>query len=55
VRETTVGGFETLNGDKTHGLISTTRSLQNKQKLLIHTLSFSSVFLSYFSHTLIIA
>jgi hypothetical protein len=41
VGETTGGGFETLRGDKTHGFISITRSLQNKQKLLIHTLSLS--------------
>jgi hypothetical protein len=41
VGETTGGGFETLRGDKTHGFISTTRSLQNKQKLLVHILSLS--------------
>jgi hypothetical protein len=51
VGEITGGGFETLRGDKTHYFISTTRSLQNKQKLLIHTLSFSVVFLSYLSHS----
>jgi len=41
VGETTGGGFETLRGDKTHCFISTTISLQTKQKLLKHTLSFS--------------
>jgi len=41
VGETIGGGFETLRGDKTHGFISTTRSLQNKQKLLVHILSLS--------------
>jgi len=42
VGETTGGGFETLRGDKTHGFILITRSLKNKQKLLIHALSFFS-------------
>jgi len=42
VGETTGGGFETLKGDKTHCFISTTGSLQNKQKLLIHALCFLS-------------
>jgi hypothetical protein len=52
VGETIGGGFETLRGDKTHGFISTTRSLQNKQKLLIHALSFlSSISILSLPHT----
>jgi len=39
VEETTGGGFETLGGDKTHGFISTIKSLQKLNKSSIHTLS----------------
>jgi len=49
VGETTCGGFETLGGDKTHCFISRTNSLQQLEKLTIHTLSFSLVFLSTLS------
>jgi hypothetical protein len=49
VGETTGGGFETLGGDKTHCFISRTNSLQQLEKLTIHTLSFSLVFLSTLS------
>jgi hypothetical protein len=44
VGKTTGGGFETLGGDKTHCFISRTRSLQQLEKLTIHTLSFSLSF-----------
>jgi hypothetical protein len=59
VGKSTGGGFETLKGNKTHYFISTTKALQNKQKLNTRPLSFSSVsffsLLYYLSHTLIIA
>ena len=44
VGETTGGGFETLGRDKTHCFISRTKSLQQLEKLTIHTLSFSLFF-----------
>jgi hypothetical protein len=37
VEEITDGGFETLGGDKTHGFISTIKSLQRLNKSSIHT------------------
>jgi hypothetical protein len=37
VGETIGGGFETLGGDKTHGFISTIKSLQRLNKSSIHT------------------
>jgi hypothetical protein len=41
VGETTGGGFETLRGDKTQSFISRTNSLQQLEKLTIHSLSLS--------------
>jgi hypothetical protein len=49
VGETTVGDFETLGGDKTHCFISTKQIAYNTEKLTIHTLSLSLVFLSTLS------
>jgi hypothetical protein len=46
VGETTWGGFEIFREDKTHCFISKTNSLQQLEKLTIHTLSFFLVFLS---------